>query len=108
MGQVFDANHLPVLSDGELIQAYVDVMVAFGATENVAKKNRLAGYESEIFKGVRSRGRERPMLHELAQHTNDTVRSWARSNLKWLDNPPPPSPPLHPLRRNWIIPHPPR
>jgi hypothetical protein len=97
MGQVFNADHLPAMSDRELIQAYVDVMVAFDATENVAKANRLAGYQSAIFREMRSRGRERPMLWELAQHANECVRSWAQSGLNWLDNPPPPSPPHHPL-----------
>jgi hypothetical protein len=38
-------------------------MVAFDAAENIAKANRLAGYQSEIFKEMRSRGRERAMLY---------------------------------------------
>jgi hypothetical protein len=108
MGQVFNADRLPAVSDRELIQAYVDVMVAFDATENVAKANRLAGYQSDIFREMRSRGRERSMLRELAQHANECVRSWAASKLKWLDNPPPPSPPHHPLSAEfaWQTDHP--
>ncbi len=111
MAQVFNAGHLPVLSDRELVEAYIEVMTAFGATENVSKANRLARHESEITKEMSARGREQPMLQELAQHSNDTVRSWAQSKLKWLDNPPPPSPsPQHrPLRPEfvWQLDHPP-
>ncbi|HEY2840463.1 MAG TPA: YwqG family protein [Pirellulales bacterium] len=92
------SDNLHDLSDRELVQAYIDVMVGFHATENVAKANRLAGYKNEIFREMRSRGRERPMLEELAQHPHEGVRSWAASNLKWLHNPPPPSPPPRPLR----------
>jgi Domain of unknown function (DUF1963) len=91
MGPFFNSDRLPYMSDIELVQAYVEVMVAFDSTKNVAKANRLAGYQSEIFREMRSRGRERPLLQELAQHANETVRSWAHSNLKWLDNPSPPS-----------------
>jgi Domain of unknown function (DUF1963) len=98
MRQVFDPDGLPNMSDSKLLQAYIDVMVAFDATENVAKKNRFADYQSEIFREMRARGRERPMLRELTQHANKTVRAWAQSKLKWLDNPPPPSPPHRPLR----------
>jgi hypothetical protein len=96
------------MSDSELVQAYADVMVAFDATENVAKKNRLADHQSEIFREMRSRGRERPLLQELAKHANETVRSWAQSNLEWLDNPPPPpsSTPPHFLAESiWQIDH---
>lgn len=93
MGQVFKTDHLPSMDDRELIQAYIDVAVASGATENVAKANRLVGHQSEIFREMRSRGRERSMLQELTKHANETVRSWAQSNLKWLDNPPPRRPP---------------
>jgi hypothetical protein len=110
MDQVFKSNLLSTMNDREFVQAYIDVMVAFDATENVAKANGLAGYDSEIVREMRSRGRERPMLEELAQHANDTVRSWAQSGLKWLDNPPPPPPPPHrPLRaeRAWQTDHPP-
>ncbi len=108
MGQVLSAEHLPAISDRELVQAYIDVMVAFDATENVAKANRLAGYQSDIFREMRSRGRERLMLRELAQHANKCVRSWAQSSLNWLDNPPPPSPPHHPLSAEftWQTDHP--
>ncbi len=102
MGQAFNSNLLPTMSDRELVQAYIDVMMAFDATENVAKANRLAGYQSDIFREMRSRGRERPMLQELAEHANECVRSWAQSNLKWLDNPPPPSPPRHQLRAGFL------
>jgi hypothetical protein len=49
---VFNAHELPSLTDGALIQVYVDVMVAFHTTENVAKANRLAGYQSEIFNQI--------------------------------------------------------
>lgn len=109
MDQVFNSNLLPTVSDRELVQAYIDVMVAFEATENVAKQNRLAGCQSEIFAEMRARGRERPMLQELAQHSNDTVRSWAQSNLKWLDNPPSPPSSDPPLRAEmiWQPDHPP-
>jgi hypothetical protein len=108
---VFNAHDLPSLSDGELIRAYIEVMVAFHATENVAKANRLAGYETEIVKEMKSRGRERPMLEELAQHPHAGVRSWAQSHLDWLNNPParsPPSPP-QPIRAEmaWQADHPP-
>jgi hypothetical protein len=108
MGQVFSADHWPAMSDRELVQAYIDVMVAFDATENVAKANRLAGYQSDIFREMRSRGRARLMLRELAQHANKCVRSWAQSSLNWLDNPPPPSPPYHPLSAEfkWQTDHP--
>ncbi len=34
------------MSDHDLIQAYVEVVMAFGATENVGKANRLADYET--------------------------------------------------------------
>ena len=90
---MFNSDRLPNMTDGELVQAYVDVMVASDATENVAKAKRLAGYRSELFREMRSRGRERLMLQELAQHPHDRVRSSAASHLKWLDNPPAPSPP---------------
>jgi uncharacterized protein YwqG len=108
MRQVFDPDGLPNMSDSKLLQAYIDVTVAFDATENVAKKNRFAGYQSEIFREMRARGRERPMLRELTQHANETVRTWAQSNLKWLDNRPPPSPPHLPLRTEfaWQTDHP--
>lgn len=75
MGQVFNTDHLPIMSDRELIQAYIDVTVASGATENVAKANRWVGYLSKIFREMRPRGRERPMLLELARHANEAVRS---------------------------------
>src|SRR5690242_10775085 len=93
MPQIFNSDRLPHMSDSELVQVYVEVMVAFGATENVAKQHRFADCQSEIFKEMKSRGGERPMLRELAQHANETVRSWAQSSLTWLDNPPPPPPP---------------
>src|SRR5690349_18187637 len=61
---------------------------------------------------MRARGRERPMLQELSQHGNETVRSWAQSKLEWLDNPPPPSPPPphQPIRADvlWQLHIPPR
>jgi hypothetical protein len=97
------------LSDRELVQAYVEAVIAFHATENVAKQNRLSGYVFEIFNEMRARGRERPMLRELAQHANEDVRSSAASKLKWLENPPPPpsSPSPHPFRAEsiWQIDH---
>lgn len=90
MGQVFNPEHLPVMSDRELIQAYVEVMMAFAATENIAKTNRLADRGSQIVHEMRARDRVRPMLQELAQHPHEAVRSWAALGLKWLDDPPPP------------------
>jgi Domain of unknown function (DUF1963) len=104
MGQVLNVDHLPAMSERELIQAYVDVMMAFSATEKVAKANRLADQQSQMVQEMKARGRERPMLQELARHSNDTVRSWAQSKLKWLDNPPPPSPSpqRRPLRPEFV------
>jgi uncharacterized protein YwqG len=106
---MFTPENLPNMSDSELVQAYIDVMAAFQVTENVAKANRLAGYHSEIFREMRSRGLERSMLQELALHPHDGVRSWAQSDLKWLDDPPPPTPPRRPLRAElaWQFDHPP-
>lgn len=104
MGQAFNPDRLPAMSDRELVQAYVDVMMAFDATENVAKANRLAGCEAQIVHEMKARGHERQMLQELARHSNDTVRSWAESKLKWLDNslPPSPSPQRRPLRPEFV------
>jgi Domain of unknown function (DUF1963) len=97
------------LSDRELVQTCIDAVIDFHATENVAKQNRLAGYQSELFREMRARGRERPMWRELAQHANEDVRSWAASYLRWLDNPAPPSSPSCPLRAEsiWQLGHPP-
>jgi len=108
MRQVFNPDGLPNMSDSELLQTYIEMMVASDATENVAKANRLAGYQSDIFREMRSRGRERPMLQELTQHANETVRASAQSKLKWLDNPHPPPPPYRSLRTEfaWQTDHP--
>ncbi len=89
------------LSDAELAQAYVDNVLARAATEHIGRRDRLAGVCFKIVEELKTRGAARPILEKLSEHPEPEVRSFAQSQLGWLDRPTPQVPTHSPPR--WQI-----
>jgi len=106
-----DLAKLPV---PELAQAYVESIQAMEATEHIGRKNRFARQASNIYQELKARGEARPVFQLLANHSDQEVARWARSNLDWLDRPPAAPEPRQPVSKGrfwpqivWQCDHPP-
>ena len=97
-----EGGELSKLSAAELAQAYVESIQGAEATEHVGRKNRLLGRCSQIFQELKRRGEARPVLQRLAEHSDEEVRKWAKSDLAWLDQPPSRPEPEHSKGQFWL------
>jgi len=95
-------DDLKDLSEAQLVQAYAEHVQALEATEHIGKQNRLSDLNGKIVDELKTRGVALQALQRLAGHSNAKVRSWAQSNIDWLDRPRPQVSP-DPLPRRWQI-----
>jgi uncharacterized protein YwqG len=84
-----NADELARMSIAELTQAYVDGTQAAQTTEHVGRLNRLARHRENIKRELGARGEAHRVFRRLADHSDPSVRSSAKSYLDWLDKPRP-------------------
>ncbi len=75
------------MSEAELANAYTENVQASEATEHIGKKNRFSQQTNQIFQELKARSVAREVLQRLADHPDESVRSSAKSNIRWLDTP---------------------